>query len=52
MSRDFEDEDTLVFVRADDGDDELALEGVEQWFWTDDERKATDVASQNSVCMT
>jgi hypothetical protein len=36
MSSDFEDEDTLEFVRFDDaGDDELALESAESWFWND-----------------
>ncbi len=34
---DFEDEDTLEFVRTDDANDELALEGVESWFWSDAE---------------
>jgi hypothetical protein len=35
MRRDFEDEVTQEFVRADDANDELALEGVESWFWSD-----------------
>jgi hypothetical protein len=37
MGRDFEDEDTQEFVRIDDANDELALEGVETWFWSDAE---------------
>jgi hypothetical protein len=37
IMNDFDDEDTQPFIRASGGDDELGLEAIDDWFWSDAE---------------
>jgi hypothetical protein len=49
MRHDFEDQDTDEFVRLDTANDELALESIEAWFWSDDECNG-DLVLPDVVC--